>query len=121
MVRQIFEGATYSVIGDGKSTYFWTDKWLPNGRLRDITPNMFAVVPKRALRLQRVHDGLLGGWLDHISPDLEAPAIWELFQWQTVWQMLPSRRVWRTAFDGDGTTTIPIRHDLVIVRCLAPG
>ncbi|KAM0899440.1 hypothetical protein ACQ4PT_021303 [Festuca glaucescens] len=80
MVRQIFEGATYSVIGDGKSTFFWTDKWLPEGRLRDIAPNLFAAVPKRALRLRRVHDGLLGGWLDDISPDLEAPTIRELFQ-----------------------------------------
>jgi hypothetical protein len=80
MVRQVFEGATYSVIGDGRSTFFWTDKWLPEGRLRDIAPNLFAAVPKRALRLRRVHDGLLGGWLDDIGPDLQAPALRELFQ-----------------------------------------
>jgi hypothetical protein len=32
-VRQLFEGATYSVLGNGASTFFWTDRWLPEGRL----------------------------------------------------------------------------------------
>jgi hypothetical protein len=33
MVMEIFEAATPSVVGDGASTFFWLDKWLPDGRL----------------------------------------------------------------------------------------
>jgi hypothetical protein len=33
MVMEIFEDATSSVVGDGASTFFWLDKWLPDGRL----------------------------------------------------------------------------------------
>jgi hypothetical protein len=50
MVRQIFEGATYSMLGDGAATFFWTDNWLPDGRICDIAPIMFAAVPRRGLR-----------------------------------------------------------------------
>jgi hypothetical protein len=50
MVRQLFEGATYSVMGDRASTFFRTDRWLPEGRLVDIAPNLTAVVPKRVVR-----------------------------------------------------------------------
>jgi hypothetical protein len=30
MARQLFEGATYSVLGDVANTFFWTDNWLPD-------------------------------------------------------------------------------------------
>ncbi|KAM0837796.1 hypothetical protein ACQ4PT_061397 [Festuca glaucescens] len=80
MARQLFEGATYSVLGDGASTFFWTDKWLSDGRMCDVAPNLFAAVPKQAPRQRLVHDGLTGGWLDDIPPDLGALAIRELLQ-----------------------------------------
>jgi hypothetical protein len=50
MARQLFEGATYSVLGDGASTFFWTDSWLPDGRICEFAPNLFGAVPKSALR-----------------------------------------------------------------------
>jgi hypothetical protein len=45
-----FEGATYSMLGDGAATFFWTDNWLPDGRICDIAPILFAAVPRRGLR-----------------------------------------------------------------------
>ncbi|KAM0878408.1 hypothetical protein ACQ4PT_034897 [Festuca glaucescens] len=80
MVRQLFEGATYSVLGNGASTFFWTDRWLPEGRLVDIAPNLTAAVLKRAVRQCRVREDLAGAWLDDLPPDLGAPAIRELFE-----------------------------------------
>ncbi|KAM0834158.1 hypothetical protein ACQ4PT_063804 [Festuca glaucescens] len=57
-----------------------TDRWLPEGRLSDIAPNLSKAVPKRAVRLRKVREGLAGAWLDDIPPDLDAPAIRELFE-----------------------------------------
>ncbi|KAM0904958.1 hypothetical protein ACQ4PT_017661 [Festuca glaucescens] len=43
-------------------------------------PNLSKAVPKRAVRLRKVREGLAGAWLDDIPPDLDAPAIRELFE-----------------------------------------
>jgi hypothetical protein len=56
LARQLFEGATYSVLGDGASTFFWSNSWLPGGRISDIAPNLFAAVPKRAVKQRRVRE-----------------------------------------------------------------
>jgi hypothetical protein len=78
MVTEIFEAATYSVVGYGSATFFWLDSWLPDGRLKDLAPHLFALIPRRLLRARLVKDALDGGWLDDIPPDLDAPAIEEL-------------------------------------------
>jgi hypothetical protein len=64
VVRQLFERATYSVLGDGASTFFWTDRWLPEGRLMYIAPNLVKAIPKHLVRLRTVREGLNGAWLD---------------------------------------------------------
>jgi hypothetical protein len=78
MVTEIFEAATSSVVGDGASTFFWLDKWLPEGRLKDLAPRLFALIPKRLSRSRLVKDCLDGGWLDDIPADLDALAIDQL-------------------------------------------
>jgi hypothetical protein len=80
MARQLFEGATYSVLGDGANTFFWTDNWLPDGRICELAPNLFQAVPRSAHRHRRVREGLAGSWLDDVPPDLCALAVGELFQ-----------------------------------------
>jgi hypothetical protein len=47
MVLEIFEAATSSVLGDRASTFFWLDKWLPDGCLKDLAPHLFASIPRR--------------------------------------------------------------------------
>jgi hypothetical protein len=78
MVIKVFEAATSSVVGDGASTYFWLDNWLPDGRLKDIAPHLFALIPRRLSRSRLVKDCLDGGWLDNTPTDLDALAIDEL-------------------------------------------
>ena len=46
MVRQLFEVATTSIVGDGTSTFFWLDKWLPCGQVKELKPILFLKVPK---------------------------------------------------------------------------
>jgi hypothetical protein len=78
MVRGIFEAATSLVLGDGASTFFWLDKWLPDGRLKDLAPHLFASIPRRLSQARMVRDCIDGGWLDDIPTDLDALAIEEL-------------------------------------------
>ncbi|KAM0911172.1 hypothetical protein ACQ4PT_013675 [Festuca glaucescens] len=80
LARQLFEGATYSVLRDGASTLFWTDRCLPDGWISDIAPNLFDAVPKRVVSRRQVREGLAGGWLEDLSPDLGAPALRELLE-----------------------------------------
>jgi hypothetical protein len=77
-VSEIFEAATSSVVGDGANTFFWLDNWLPDGRLKDLAPHLFALIPKRLSRVRLVRDAIAGGWLDDIPPDLDALAVQEL-------------------------------------------
>jgi hypothetical protein len=78
MVTEIFKAATSSVVGDRASTFFWLDKWLPKGRLKDLAPSLFALIPKRLSRSRLVKDCLDGGWLDDIPVNLDALAIDQL-------------------------------------------
>jgi hypothetical protein len=77
-VTEIFEAATSSVVGDGARTFFWLDNWLPDGRLKDLAPHLFSLIPKRLSRVRMVRDALDGEWLDDIPPDLDALAVQEL-------------------------------------------
>ena len=64
-------------MGDGASTFFWLDRWLPGGRVKELAPNLLLKVPKGARCTRRVREGLAGGWLDDIPPDLNALEIAE--------------------------------------------
>jgi hypothetical protein len=77
---EIFKIATSSIVGDGATTFFWLDKWLPDGRLKDLAPHLFAKIPRRLSRLRMVKDSFAEGWLDDIPTDLDALAIDELLE-----------------------------------------
>jgi hypothetical protein len=36
MVHEIFEAATSYVVGPGDTTFFWVDRWLPDGCIKDF-------------------------------------------------------------------------------------
>jgi hypothetical protein len=78
MVTEIFEATTSSVVGDGATTFFWMDNWLPNVHLKDLAPHLFVLIPRRLSGSRLFKDSLDGGWLDDIPTDLDAPAIDEL-------------------------------------------
>jgi hypothetical protein len=74
-VKEVFKAATSFVVGDGASTFFWLDKWLLEGRLKDLAPRLFALIPKRLSCSRLVKECLDGGWLDDVPADLDALAI----------------------------------------------
>jgi hypothetical protein len=78
MVTYIFEAATSMIVGDGATTFFWLDKWLLEGRLKDLAPHLFVRILRRLSRSRMVKDSLSKGWVEDIPADLDALAIDEL-------------------------------------------
>jgi hypothetical protein len=78
MVYDIFEAATSSMVGYGTTTFFWIDRWLLDGRIKDFVPHLFARIPKRISTSRFVKDGLVGGWLGNVPSHLDGQAIVEL-------------------------------------------
>jgi hypothetical protein len=45
-VKALFSVSVISLVGDGKSTCFWTDRWLHGQNIADLAPTLIALVPK---------------------------------------------------------------------------
>jgi hypothetical protein len=45
----MLSSSVYVEVGDGASTKFWTDVWLPDGVISNTAPNLFKVVGRRRL------------------------------------------------------------------------
>ncbi|PNT76157.1 hypothetical protein BRADI_1g45086v3, partial [Brachypodium distachyon] len=76
-VRDLFEAATSSWVGDGGRTQFWKDRWLERCRIRDEYPSLVAVVRPRFVNTGLVREGLQGAWLTDVGPDLGEVALAE--------------------------------------------
>jgi hypothetical protein len=46
-VVAVFQAATVFTLGNGESTFFWTDRWLNGGSIEFIAPAIFAAVSYR--------------------------------------------------------------------------
>jgi hypothetical protein len=57
-VKALFSISVTSLVGDGRSTYFWTDRWLHGQNIEDIALALFAAVPNLIASKQTVHEAL---------------------------------------------------------------
>jgi hypothetical protein len=76
-VVAIFHAATVLSLGDGKSTYFWTDRWLHGTAIRDVAPALVAAVSSRkknATVAEALHEG---AWVRHITGTLSWAVLME--------------------------------------------
>jgi hypothetical protein len=106
-VKVLFSVAMQTEVGDGKNTMFWTDRWLHGQRIEDITPNLFATVPKRRINNRNVHDALTDRrWVTDIEGALTVGVISEFLH---LWDILASfelqegvddNHFWRLAASG---------------------
>ncbi|WVZ79993.1 LOW QUALITY PROTEIN: hypothetical protein U9M48_027511, partial [Paspalum notatum var. saurae] len=53
-----FDVVVRTTIGEGKSTKFWTDRWLDGKCIADLAPSLFSAVPKRAVKSRTVPQAL---------------------------------------------------------------
>lgn len=96
-----FHAATESIVGDGRSMAFWTDRWIPNGQaVRDVALALLQNV-KRRRRQRVVADAIPGNaWVCDITGALSANAITDYFR---LWELLrnvqlsdvPDRLLWK--------------------------
>jgi hypothetical protein len=66
-VLALFQAATVFTLGNGESTFFWTDRWINGESLQHLAPTVFAAVKPRK-RKATVADALNDfAWVRHIA------------------------------------------------------
>jgi hypothetical protein len=100
-VASMFSSSVYVEVGDGTSTFFWTDAWLPDGAISKTAPNLFKAVGRRHLG-RTVKDALFNRrWVRDITGARTAAVLLEYAHlWATLEnvQLRPlesDRFVWR--------------------------
>uniref|UniRef100_A0A453NMC5 Reverse transcriptase domain-containing protein n=1 Tax=Aegilops tauschii subsp. strangulata TaxID=200361 RepID=A0A453NMC5_AEGTS len=99
--RALFFASTTMVLGDGRTTLFWDDRWINGQSVREIAPMLYQCIPKRRRKTRTVAEGLGGNtWARDIQGTLR---IHEIGQYLMLWQALqhrplsdePDRLLWR--------------------------
>jgi hypothetical protein len=101
----VFAASTYMVVGDGESALFWEDRWLDGRSIKEMAPEVYALVPKRRRKARTVREALVArSWIPNIVGAPSALALWQYVQ---LWGRLrdtqlsagPDRLVWRWTTD----------------------
>ncbi|WVZ98252.1 LOW QUALITY PROTEIN: hypothetical protein U9M48_043717 [Paspalum notatum var. saurae] len=81
----LFDMAVVNSVGNGTATKFWTDCWLHGKTLSEWAPNLFSLVPKRAVRRRTVSQALIGSWVADIRG---AFTVQVLVEYLAIWEMV---------------------------------
>jgi hypothetical protein len=74
-VHSFFEASTYTILGDGRSTAFWTGRWIQSKVVKHIAPSLLRYISRRDIRQTTVADGLQGrAWVRQITGGISVPA-----------------------------------------------
>jgi hypothetical protein len=75
-----------SIVGDGASTLFWTDRWLHGQSFKQIAPSLLSRIPKRVQNCRTVKEALIDNrWVNGISGSLPEQVLFEYFR---VWDLI---------------------------------
>jgi len=84
-IQSFFAMAVETVIGNGKNTRFWTDRWLLDQSLEHTLPHLFSSIAARA-RKRTVFSASIGGrWISDIRGALTGPV---LIEYLHLWELL---------------------------------
>ena len=79
-VKAFFAAAVVTVVGNGKNTLFWTNRWMAGQSLEHILPNLFGIVTARG-RGRTVADALNNRWwISDLKGALTVDVIFEYLQ-----------------------------------------
>ncbi|KAE8794528.1 putative serine/threonine-protein kinase [Hordeum vulgare] len=83
---QLFQAATYHVIGNGQSTLFWEDRWVEGYRIEELAPTLYGHVSTTIRSARTVQQGLLhGAWALDVTADMSQPTLNEyLMLWERI-------------------------------------
>ncbi|GJN34739.1 hypothetical protein PR202_gb23430 [Eleusine coracana subsp. coracana] len=107
--RALFDISIITQVGNGRSTLFWSDRWLHDCCLKDIAPEVVSKVPKRVIRSRTVEQALTNlQWVRDISGGLsfvgliEYLMLWDLLRVFALTEAMDQHR-WR--YDSSGVFT----------------
>jgi hypothetical protein len=91
-----FGASTSMVVGNGESALLWEDRWLDGKSIREIAPEVYALIPKRHRKRS---------WISDIVGAPSTLALWQYVQlWIRLRDMVLSpdqdKLVWRWTTDG---------------------
>jgi hypothetical protein len=72
-------------VGDGINTKFWKDKWLYGKRIKDLTPSLYNIIPKRIINSRTVYEAIIDRkWISDIKGPLIVGVLTDYLQF---WDM----------------------------------
>lgn len=75
-LAEFFNRSVLIEIGNGKSVFFWTDRWLNNHSIAEMAPHLVDAVPLRTRRSRTVADALHNiNWRRDIKGPLTIPVL----------------------------------------------
>lgn len=106
LISAMFNCSVRVELGDGTSARFWTDPWLPDGRIAAFAPHLFRAVGRR-FHCMSVKEALSGRrWVRHITGPYTAPVLcdyvelWAKLEDIQLQPLVSDRFVWRWTNDG---------------------
>jgi hypothetical protein len=100
--QALFEASTSVVVGFGKDTWFWRDKWIEGQSIASLAPDLLVAVHRRALRVRTVAHALQNDhWVVDITGSLSALglqqylALWERIHAFDRVESAPDRFCWK--------------------------
>jgi hypothetical protein len=106
----IFAASTAMVVGNGESALFWEDRWVDDRSIKELAPEVYALVPKRRMMVRTVREALLDRtWIPNIARTPSTLALWQYIQlWGRLRELQLSaeqdRMNWRWTMDGQYTS-----------------
>jgi hypothetical protein len=69
------------VVSDVESALFWEDRWLDGKYIKEMAPEVYALVPKRRRKARTVREALVAcSWIPDIVGAPGALAMWQYVQ-----------------------------------------
>lgn len=106
-VTAMFAISVSSLVGDGRSTLFWKDRWLHGKSIEDLAPALVPFVSKRACSRRTVHEAMQDlHWVSDIGGGLSVPAIvdylklWDALENVQLLEDQPDQHLWTPEISG---------------------
>jgi len=101
-----------TVVGKGKNTHFWKDRWLLGQNLEHVMPHLFSSIASR-VRKRSVLDAInCGTWISDIKCALTVPI---LIEYLHLWKLLSNvilqpdvkdTHIWKFSASGSYSTKL---------------
>ena len=103
----MFAISVSSLVGNGRSTLFWKDRWLHGKPIEDLAPALVPFVSKRARSRRTVHEAMQDlHWVSDIGDGLSVPAIvdylklWDALENVQLLEDQPDQHLWTPKSSG---------------------